>query len=194
MRGDRRYGGAVTYNPRSGALIRRHVNVEDGERLVALACPSKTQCSAVDNNGSVLTFQPRTGKSLAADKIDAPVGLDAPSGNSNDELDGIACPTVRLCVGVDTLGNAVQFNPRSNHGATPKAIDARRSLTAVACPSRRECVAVDSGGRAPLGNPRTGSWSVKPLRATRLTAIACTSQAECVAVDSVAEAFRGIKR
>ena len=56
---------------------------------------------------------------------DTLVGLDAPSGDSNDELDAIACPSATRCTAVDTLGNVVTFNPRSSHDAASGPTDAR---------------------------------------------------------------------
>lgn len=159
---------------------------------MAVACPSTTRCTAVDNNGTMLTFQPRTGKRIARAKIDKPVGLDAPSGDSNDELDGIACPGTTFCVAVDTLGNVVTFNPGSRRTVTPNAIDTGHSLTGVACPSAARCVLVDSGGRVLAGNPRHGGWMVTALRgAAGLTAVACPSAGTCVAVDSAGDEFAG---
>jgi hypothetical protein len=184
-------GGAVSYNPRSAALIKRNISPEHGEGLVALGCSSAAQCTAVDNFGTMGTFQPRTGRSIATAKIDSPVGLDAPSGDSSDELDGVACPTLTLCVAVDTLGNAVSFNPRSSHGRTPVAVDPGHALTAIACPSRRGCVAVDSAGRAFVGSPLALThWTVHTVPgAIALHAISCVSARECVAVDDGGNAF-----
>jgi hypothetical protein len=184
----------VTYNPKTGRVIRRHINVEDGESLVRVACPSRTQCTAIDNDGTMLTFSPLTGRRYAAAKIDPAVGLDAPSGDSNDELDGIACPSIRRCVAVDTLGNAVVFNPTSRRSLKAKLIDPGESLSAVACPGEGECVAVDSGGRALVGDPRGNRWTVDRIAtASTLLAVACVSQNECVAVDDAGNAYRSFK-
>ena len=100
-------------------------------------------------------------------------------------------PGHKLCVAVDTLGNAVTFNPRSRHAATPKAIDPGHALTAIACPSATECVAVDSAGRALQGAPGNHAWTVEPLPdATALLGVACVSASECVAVDDAGQEFR----
>jgi hypothetical protein len=142
----------------------------------------------------MLTFQPLTGRRLARAKIDPAVGLDAPSGNSNDELDGIACSSTRQCVAVDTLGNAVVFNPTSSRSLTARSVDAGQSLSAVACPGKSECVAVDSGGRALLGNPHTNTWTVERIAtASALLAVACVSPNECVASDNAGDAYRSFK-
>ena len=172
-------------------MIRADRKVENGESLIADACPAKTQCTAVDNDGQMETFQPLTGKHIASATIDKPVGLDAPSGDSDNELDAVACTSAKICIAVDTLGNAVTFNPRSRHSATPTAIDPGHALLAIACPSSKECVAVDSAGRALQGAPDNHTWTVEPLPdATPLLGVACVSTSECVAVDDAGQEFR----
>jgi hypothetical protein len=187
-------GDAVTFDAVSGKILRKQITVEEGESQTALACESKTLCTSVDNDGMMLSFQPLTGKRIASAKIDAPVGLDAPSGDSNDELDGIACPTTKLCVAIDTLVNLVQFNPRSKHKATPKPLDKGHSLTGIACPTSSECIAVDAAGRALVGNVAAGTWTTETIAgATDLTAVSCPSKTECAAVDTAGDVFVGLQ-
>ncbi len=137
------FGQAFTFNPANAKLLRRAINVEKGEAQTALACPSAKQCTAVDNDGMAITFQPLTGKRIAGAKIDKPVGLDAPSGDSDDELDGVACKGTRLCVAVDTLGNVIRFDPHSTTGGQLRSVDTgpcadRRGLpVGHAVPARR---------------------------------------------------------
>jgi hypothetical protein len=184
-------GAAVTFNPTTGKRIRKLIKVEYGESQTALACPSKSQCTSVDNDGTMITFNPLTGKRVQSAKIDTPVGLDAPSGDSNDELDGIACPTTKLCIAIDTLGNAVRLNPRGTHSKL-EAIDAGNALHGIACPSASECVAVDSAGRALIGNPQTMTWTAEPIAgAADLNSVSCPGVGECVAVDAAGDAFVG---
>jgi hypothetical protein len=65
-------------------------------------------------------------------------------------LSGVACPSTRFCVAVDSNGNAVQGDPAGDRwvieqvtGATP--------LLAVSCSSGSQCVAVDPIGNAFVG-------------------------------------------
>jgi hypothetical protein len=185
-------GAAVSFNPVTGMRVKKEINVEEGESQTAMACPSKTQCTSVDNNGTFITFNPTTGKVGPSAHIDNPVGLDAPSGDSNDELDGIACPTTRLCIAIDTLGNAVRFNPRVKRKGMLKAVDAGNQLHDIACPSTGRCIAVDSAGRALIGNPASNTWTAETVAgAASLMAISCPSSKECVAVDAAGDAFAG---
>jgi len=185
-------GDGITYDPRTATFIKRRIFVEEGEALTGVACSSPTQCTAVDNDGAQVTFQPLTGKQITATRIDASVGLDAPSGDSDNELDDISCPSATLCVAVDTRGAAVAFNPRSKHAVKPTMIDTGHELTSISCPNTHRCVAVDGSGRALAGAPKPSTWSAMTVDgASALDAIDCPSATECVAVDATGDAFTG---
>ncbi|HET9094765.1 MAG TPA: hypothetical protein VFN36_06715 [Solirubrobacteraceae bacterium] len=183
-------GIGVTYDPRTGRILRRAINVEEVEALTALACPTRAQCTATDNNGTMITFDPLSGRRLLTAKIDRPVGLDAPSGASVNELDAVACRGTSLCVAVDTLGNVISFDPRAQRGAQLRSIDAGHALTTVACPTRTRCVLGDSSGQIWSGSPRGARWSPTRLQgASALTSVACVTGRECVAVDTAGDLF-----
>jgi hypothetical protein len=168
-------GTGVTYDPVTGRIILRDVNIEQVEALTALACPTRSQCTATDNDGTMTTFDPLTGHRMLAAKIDSKVGLDAPSGDSDNELDGIACRGTAVCVAVDTLGNEISFDPRSRHGAHLRSIDAGSALTAVSCPSLGLCVLGDSSGRVWTGAPGGSRWTSTQLRGASLLTRPATS-------------------
>ncbi len=183
-------GVAVSYDPRTDRILRKRIDVEVGEALTALACSSRTQCTATDNDGAMVTFDPLTGHRVLSATIDTKVGLDAPSGDSDNELDGIACHGASLCVAVDTLGNEVSFDPRSRRGARLAPVDPSGGLTAVSCPSQGRCVLTDSDGLIWTGAPRSRAWtSTRPRGAAALTSVACVSDRECVAVDVAGDEF-----
>jgi hypothetical protein len=185
-------GAGVTYNPRTGRIMRHNINVEEVEAQTALACPSRSQCTSTDNDGTAITFDPLTGHRLLSVKIDKPVGLDAASGDSDNELDGIACRGTRLCVAVDTLGNEVSFDPHSRRGGHLHAVAAGSALTSVACPTSGLCVLGDSSGRVWTAAARGSHWTSTTLHgAAGLTSVACVSSKECVAVDTAGDEFTG---
>ncbi len=185
-------GTGVTYDPANGRIVRRDINIEQVEALTALACPNRSQCTATDNDGTMITFDPLTGDRLLAAKIDNRVGLDAPSGDSDNELDAIACRGTAVCVAADTLGNVISFNPRSRHDAHLHAIDAGTALTSVACPSLGLCVLGDSSGRVWTGGPSGSRWTATRLPgAATLTSVTCVTSRECVAVDAAGDEFTG---
>ncbi|MFZ0386291.1 MAG: hypothetical protein WAL22_11530 [Solirubrobacteraceae bacterium] len=185
-------GYGVSYDPLTAKFIKRRIKVEAGEALTGVACSSTTQCTAIDNDGVEITFQPRTGRQITATRIDASVGLDAPSGDSDNELDDISCPRVTICVAVDSRGDAVAFNPRSKHSVKPTATDAGQTLTSISCPTVNRCVAVDANGRALAGTAKPSTWVATQVPgASALTAIDCPSANECVAVDVTGDEFTG---
>jgi hypothetical protein len=185
-------GSGISYDPVTGTFIKRRIKVEEGEALTGSACSSKTQCTAIDNDGQEITFQPLTGKVITTTSIDASVGLDAPSGDSDNELDDVSCPGVTLCVAIDTRGAAVAFNPRSKHSVKPTLIDTGNELTSISCPTTHRCVAVDGSGRALAGSTKPSSWSAMALSgASPLFAVDCPTARECVAVDATGDAFTG---
>ena len=133
-----------------------------------------------------------TGKKIAAATVDASVGLDAPSGDSDNELDAISCPGKKLCVAVDSRGAAVAFNPRSKHQVKPTLIDPGNDLESISCPTTHRCVAVDDAGQVFAGGARPSTWkATSPKGAAALYGVDCPSSKECVAVDSTGDAFIG---
>ena len=114
------------------------------QSLSGVACPSATRCTAVDQSGQQVTFNP------------ASPGTPAPTAIDVHNLDGVACPTATQCTAVDVSGRQVTFDPASPGTPTPTTIDTTNSLTAVACPSATQCTAVDqhrAAGHVQSGQP-----------------------------------------
>ena len=103
--------------------------------LSAVACPSATRCTAVDEGsvepgegGDAVSFNPVSAGTPTRTTIDSSgVGV----------LDAVACPSASQCTAVDTDGGEVTFNPVSPGTPTRTAIDSSGLgyLDAVACPS-----------------------------------------------------------
>lgn len=183
-------GVAVTYDPATGQIARGGIDVDEAETPTALACPAEAQCTATDDDGTAISFDPLTGRRLLRVKVDASVGRDAPSGDSDHELDGITCLSTRSCVAVDTLGDVVSFDPGSAHGATVRRVDTGAGLTAVGCPTSGLCVLTGADGRVFTGSPGGSRWTPTRLfQAVALTAVTCVTGSECVAVDAAGNAF-----
>jgi hypothetical protein len=112
-----------------------------GPIIDGLDCPSAHQCTAVDNNGGELTFDPTN-----------------PSGPSNSGLHSgwlgsVACTSTTQCTAVGTGGAEVTFDPTSVGSPTPSTVDENRALAAVACPGTTQCTAVDDSGSEVTFNP-----------------------------------------
>lgn len=82
-----------------------------GRALNAVACPSATQCTAVDDNGQEVTFDPTSPGTAASYTVD-----------SGHRLFGVACPTVQQCTAVDDNGQQVTFDPASPGVPTPYTV------------------------------------------------------------------------
>ena len=146
-----------------------------GQSVSAVACPSTTQCTAVDYVGHEVTFNP------ASPGKPTPVTVDA-----GQQLNGVACASTSKCTAVDFSGGEVTFNPVSPGKPKPAAIRSDAYLLAVACPSASQCTAV-RGRKPPSGD-------VRPDRARHadpghgrhdnLDTIACASTSQCTAFDS----------
>ena len=84
----------------------------DGKPLNAIACPLPSQCTAVDDGGRALTFDP------ASPGTATPVTIDEGSGQPGSaRLLSIACPSADQCTAGDGGGAVVTFDPMSPGGA-----------------------------------------------------------------------------
>ncbi len=141
---------------------------------VPLACPSTSQCTAVDGKGREVTFDP------TAPSNPVPIRLGIYS------LLGVACASASQCTAVDDGGREVTFNPAAP--GNPVAIGVLAGvLGAVACPTTSQCTAVDTGDREVTfcGSHRAGCRDVISIRCAQgLTSVACPSVSQCTAVDS----------
>jgi hypothetical protein len=189
-----RAGQEVTFNPTSPGTP-TPVTIGNGMSIVTgVACPSTSQCTAVDTEGEEETFNPNS----PGTRTLVPIVIGSP-------LNAIACPSTSQCTAVGSeidgslnalAGREVTFNPNSPGTPTPVTDSGGYGgygLLSVACPSTTYCVAVDGRGRAFEGNPAsTGSWTINPIGgATSLGGVFCTSPSQCVAVDSFGRAFVG---
>ncbi|MDQ6807316.1 MAG: hypothetical protein M3065_20710 [Actinomycetota bacterium] len=131
-----------------------------------------------------------------------PLVWTAPMGIDSGPINGLACPTISLCVAVDNAGQVLSSTDplagaRTWHSAD---VDGVNPLTAVSCPSAAMCVAVDGQGNAAATSAPSGpasAWTVAPVDTSitepspygggpnLLRGISCPSVSLCLAVDSV---------
>jgi hypothetical protein len=151
----------------------------------AVACPSATQCTAVDANGQQVTFNPTDGSTKDSSAVDV-LG----------RVSRVSCPSASQCTAVDNLGNEVTFDPASGAtlGGGLQSVETKLAptvpsapLSAVSCATTSFCVAVDNAGNAYSFNPATGTSDGGTIvDTTALNAVACKSDAsQCVAVDKL---------
>jgi hypothetical protein len=131
----------VTFNPRSSG--RPHPIAVAQGLAGPIACPAVSQCTATSDAGSEtneVTFDPRSPGRPKLAAID-----------SANQLTGLACPTVSVCVAVDAGGDVLEGDPASAAPWTPERIAGADSLTSVSCAAVWQCVAVDIVGHAFVG-------------------------------------------
>jgi hypothetical protein len=166
--------------------------------LTGVACPSATQCTAVDAAGQELTFDPsssgrhRLGQIVLTQRYHF--------------LDAVACPSARECVAVDRHGSEITFDPRAPGHPHAAEIDSVGfgngygvpALTSIACVSSSQCTAVDNQGDFVTFDPfaprhRDGQTIDTPddsyTPPPSLRAVVCPSATRCVAVDSYGDAL-----
>jgi hypothetical protein len=142
--------------------------------IASVACPSASQCTAVDEYGQEVTYNP------AAPGTPAPATIDPGNG-----LVAVACPSTAQCTAVDYVGNQVTFNPTAPGTATPTTIDGTDTLSGgVACPSVTQCTAADASGRVVTFNPTApASPTTTSIDTEAFEAVACPTASQCTAVD-----------
>ena len=143
--------------------------------LAGVACPSGSQCTAVDSYGRRVTFDP------TAPGTPTPATIDG-----GHALRAVTCPSASQCTAIDYSGQQVTFDPSAPDYPTPTTIDSgTTTLLGVACSSVSQCTAVDSAGGQVTFNP---SAAATPTPVTIdsgrvLGGVACPSGSQCTAVD-----------
>ena len=154
--------------------------------LTGVACPSTSQCTAVDDAGEQVTFDP------ASPGTPTPTTIDQPDLDGYGDLIGVACPSTSQCTAVDEFGNEVTFDPASPGTPTPTWLGIVGGnddfASGVACPSTSQCTVVDADGEQGTFDPAslgTATWT--PIDGNTYYAsngVACPSTSQCTAVGS----------
>jgi hypothetical protein len=152
------------------------------EVLDAVACPSVSECVAVDGNGAVVEFDPQPGGMLTQ-----PAEID-PGDATGFSLLGVACPRAMLCVATDEIGGEGDFNPFAPpppDAGNFDGVDIGAELDAVACPTAAQCTTVDNQGYELTFNPASDAQPkrVQLERTAWLNSVACPSATQCTTVD-----------
>ena len=169
---------SVAFNPLTGQVTPAGVTAVTG---AAVFCVSVTQCTSVDQPGFARTFDPTTGQLNSA-------GIVRLNGGT---MTSVTCPTATECVGGDTRGNEIPFNPISGSFIGPGAQNWGMFLNtlSISCTSASACTSVDYGGGTRSFDPTTGTLA-PPGETTfstnpgPLQSVACLPAVGCVAVSS----------
>jgi hypothetical protein len=171
--------------------------------LLNVSCPSASFCVATGTQNLIASSTDPSGGPGAWKVVYAGEGpYEGASGPviSSRQVQGVSCPTTRLCVAVTTLGQIYASTdptgPASAWSVAEISPQGRNThLYGVSCPSESLCVAV-SGRRANSGevftstDPTGGaaSWQEADLgEQFDLRAVSCSSTDFCVAAGAAGE-------
>jgi hypothetical protein len=100
-------GNIVSSNDPTGgrSAWTRPIMVDRTAELDGISCPTARRCVAVDGNGDAQTIDPSSSRPTWT----APRSIDRapPSSHSSRALTTVACPSARLCVAADDVGNVI---------------------------------------------------------------------------------------
>jgi hypothetical protein len=147
-------GQAISFDPSSPGSAQTATLVSGQEfGLVALSCPSATQCTAVGHSVAV-TFDPTT---LAVSASGALAG-------SQSLVSQVDCPDTTECVASTSAGRALTFAPDSPGTAVATTLETGQlyPIVALSCPSAGDCVAASQEGHVIVFAPGGAVISNQP--------------------------------
>jgi hypothetical protein len=174
------------FNPSYGQT--NTISTHGADPITDLACPKLSLCSIVAGPLQV-AFNPFHFRHPRPEVSDHAKGAS---------FTAVRCPTSSECVGVDSVGDALTYDPASGHvDRSSIHVSSGHVLTGLGCPSSTQCTAVDNDGTQITFDPLTGrrlfAWRIDHrvgldlpsiLYDHELDGISCHSTASCVAVDT----------
>jgi hypothetical protein len=181
--------GAQGVNSTSNIL-----GLSEGASELSISCNSQRFCAAADVSHAV---------AWTTDEIDPMAATWHRSTIHGNDLDRVACPTAKLCVGAEGEDSdkpqiGVSHNPGGGGGTWKSATlaAAKGGIYTVSCESGSFCVAGGSkeGAGGPNGsgliftskhpNASGSAWKAASVSFPDISSISCPSKSLCVAVES----------
>lgn len=190
--------------PTKGTGKWQSVDVDGSTNLTSLSCPSAAMCVAVDQAGNAVTSLAPTGPATAwaVAHVDSSIVEPSAFGGGPTLLRDVSCPSVSLCLAVDSVGNAVystdptagptawvltHIDDNSTSGCAGGGLACQAPLMSVACPGASLCAAADfAGNLLETSSLSAAPWSSSPTPAAgpqSLWSISCPVVSFCAAVD-----------
>lgn len=146
-----------------------------GAGLWAISCPSMSLCVGGGAFDLATAVKP-TGPASAWKIRRFPI---------SHSLQGISCPTAKLCVAVDDQGDVVASNAPAATRTRWRVFDIPRtsSLSAVSCASQSLCVATGAGYLMTSRHPTRGARAWRASSGITLNGLTCPSASLCVGTD-----------
>lgn len=201
------HGNAVSStSPLAGGKGWESVDTDGNNFLAAVSCPVRNLCVAVDGAGNIATTDaPGAASNWGVGHVDSSVTEPSPYGGGPELLRGISCPSTKLCVAVDSVGNIVYSgNPtggptawivahvdnNSDYGCAGGGLNCQAPMMGVACPSVSLCSAVDFtgnilGSTAPTAPTLWSSRYVGGAAPKSLWSVSCPTTSLCATVDGI---------
>ena len=159
-----------------GAPIRLANDGNTGQTR-SVACPSATQCTATDNYGREVAFDPTNPGTPTPFMLDPAQTLVA-----------VRCPSTTQCVEISSSGRVAMFDPTAPVIPTPTVIDsgAGVGVTGLACPTTSQCTAIDNMGRVATFDPSApGTPALVTIDSGKqLIDVSCPTSTQCSADDN----------
>jgi hypothetical protein len=196
--------GAVAASPASAAWTTSQLPGPAGELfLLNVSCPTAEFCAASGTQNLIATSTDPTGGPAAWHTVYAGEGRNEETPMpviSSRQVQGISCPSARLCVAVTTLGQIYSSTEPTGPASAWNVDELKPTgqnihLYGVSCPTESFCVAV-SGRRVNTGKVFTTSDPTGPASAWQeadlgetldLRAVSCASATLCVAAGANGE-------
>jgi hypothetical protein len=191
--------------PVGGARTWQTADIDGANALTGVSCPSVAMCVAVDGQGNVAASGapagPATGWTVA--RVDTSITEPSPYGGGPNLLRGVSCPSVSLCVAVDSVGNIISsgaptggapawalthIDDNSDYGCTGGGPTCQAPLMGVSCATPSSCSAADfTGNLLQTTTPAAPApWPSRPATGggpASLWSLSCPSATLCAAVD-----------
>ena len=149
----------------------------------AVACALVSQCTAVDETGDEVTFDPGSGAVLSVATVDP--GAQA--------VYALTCPSAKQCTAGRSGRQRDHLRPQIARRAVHRdgSREGNHALLGIACPSIYQCTAVDQDRHEITFDPGKSGAAHRVSLGTRLgtgtTGLACPTVTRCVVVDAAGE-------
>ena len=140
--------------------------------LVAISCPAKASCVAIDSQGEAIVLSQGSWSS------------PAPIGSGSGTVTSVSCASADFCIAVDSIGQAFTYAGPSAGWSQQTVVPSGQGLASVSCPSTAYCVAAGAGGDVYTYNGSAWSGPDTVDNGHNLVAVSCPSPGFCMAVDS----------
>ena len=198
--------------PASGLTWSAPTRVDgNGEgNLLALSCPTATDCLALDGAGDLLTWNGTTWSAPTAEFSGDPQALSCPSttfcaavgyqagwvysGGAWTQMDlgnywweSVNCTSATFCLAYDSQGDTTEYN--GSKWSTPTQISASyNGIQSLSCVSASFCLGIDGNGSTLTWNGSSWSESGSALGEPGFT-VSCTSASFCMMVDPEGDSY-----